>query len=105
MLALLEALGVDREVIMTDYLRSNDAVPQLRERIMKQLWGRLGEGVGPEALTFVEARLTDEVLGVTEDYLRTAWKSIDENYGGMDGYLRAAGVSEQEVSRLRAELR
>ena len=30
---VLETIGVDRDVIVADYLRSNDSVAQLRERI------------------------------------------------------------------------
>ena len=29
---VLEAVGVDRDAIMADFLRSNDAVPQLRDQ-------------------------------------------------------------------------
>ena len=34
---VLESLGVDRDAILADYLRSNDAVPQLRERILEMV--------------------------------------------------------------------
>ena len=62
---VLEAIGVDRDAVMADFLRSNAAVPQLRE----QHPGVDPQPVrdGPEMLTFAEARLTDEVLGVRED--------------------------------------
>ena len=67
---VLEAVGVPRDAILADFLRSNDAVPQLREQ---------HPGVGPrpvrrrhEVITFAEARLTEEVLGVREDYLDAA---------------------------------
>ncbi len=39
-----------------------------------------------------------------EEYLVTARRAIDENYGGLDGYLRAAGVTAEDVERVRAEL-
>jgi protein-tyrosine phosphatase len=55
-------------------------------------------------VTFAEARLTDEVLGVREDYLGAALRSIEENYGGLAGYLDAASVAVQDVSRVRAAL-
>jgi protein-tyrosine phosphatase len=108
---VLEALGIDRDVILADFLRSNEAVPQLRERILEQIRtrgenGSAGDsdGVDPEALTFAEARLTEEVLGVKEQYLAAARRSIDENYGSVSGYLEAAGVSADDVTRLRAVL-
>ncbi len=99
---VLEALGVERDAIMTDFLRSNVAVAQLRARILDSVRSRAGET--PEVLTFAEARLTDEVLGVREEYLDAARRSIDDNYGSLDAYLRASGVTADDLTRLRAAL-
>ena len=55
-------------------------------------------------VTFAEARLTVGVLGVREEYLMTARRTIDENYGGLDGFLRVAGVTAEDVERVRTEL-
>jgi protein-tyrosine phosphatase len=98
---VLEAIGVDRDAILADFLRSNDAVPQLREHILESVRDR---SEMPEVVTFAEARLTDEVLGVREDYLAAARRSIEGNYGGLRGYLAAAGVTDEDVARLRAGL-
>ena len=43
----------------------------------------------PEVVTFTEARLSDEVLGVRAEYLDAARRTIDDNFGSLDGYLRA----------------
>jgi len=99
---VLEAIGVPRDAVLTDFLRSNDAVPHLRDRIMESIRNRTGET--PEVMTFAEARLTEGVLGVREDYLVTARRTIDENYGGLDGFLRVADVTAEDVERVRAEL-
>jgi protein-tyrosine phosphatase len=99
---VLEALGITRDAIVADFLRSNAAVPQLRERILESVRGRSGET--PEVVTFAEARLTDEVLGVKEQYLAAARHTIDEDYEGLGGYLEAAGVTADDLSRLRAAL-
>jgi protein-tyrosine phosphatase len=101
---VLESLGVDRDGIMADYLRSNEAVPQLRERILAMVHERAGSEMTPEAAMFAEARLTDEVLGVREEYLDAARETIDEHYGSLDGFMREAGVSKEDVSALRAQL-
>jgi len=98
----LEAAGVDPEAILADFLRSNDAVGQLRERILHSMGNR--EGVTPEMMSFAESRLTDEVLGVREQYLTAARRVIDEAYGDLGGYLEAAGVTAQQRTGLRAEL-
>lgn len=99
---VLEAIGVPREAILTDFLRSNDAIEPLRASIMESVKARAGEA--PEVLTFAEARLTDAVLGVHADYLDAAHRKVEEIYGSVGGFLDASGVTEAELARLRASL-
>jgi protein-tyrosine phosphatase len=98
---VLGAIGIPRDAILADFLRSNAAVPQLREQILGSVRDR---SETPEVITFAEARLTDEVLGVREDYLDASRRSIEENYGSLSGYLDAAGVTAGEIARVRAAL-
>lgn len=98
---VLEAAGIDRDAIMADYLRSNNSVGTLRARILEMIEQR---SEAPEALTFAEARLSDEVLGVREEYLLAARQTIDEQYGSLEGYLTAAGVTPEDVAALRSVL-
>jgi protein-tyrosine phosphatase len=101
---VLDAAGVDRDVIVDDFLRSNTAVPRLREQILEQVRQRADVEVTPELLALTEARLADGVLGVREEYLASAWRTIDEQFGSLDGYLRGAGVLAADVHRLRQAL-
>ncbi len=101
---VLEAIGVDRDTIVADYLRSNDAVPQLRARISEMIQQRSETELTPEVVTFTEARLSDGVLGVRAEYLAAARQAIDETYGSLDGYLRDAGITEADVDQLRTAL-
>ena len=48
-----------------------------------------------EPTSSLDPELTDEVLGVREDYLSASRRIVDENYGGLAGYLQAAGVTPQ----------
>lgn len=98
----LEAAGVPADAVLADYLRSNDAVGPLREAILATMRSR--EGMTEEVLSFAESRLTDEVLGVREEYLVSSRRVLDETHGGLNGYLLAAGVSEEDVARLRGRL-
>lgn len=100
---VLEAVGVDRDAIMADFLRSNEAVDELREQILASLRDRARET--PEVMTFAEARLTNEVLGVREEYLDTARRTMLDAYGSLSGYLEAAGVTADDLTRLRTVLR
>lgn len=101
---VLESLGVDRDAILDDYQRSNTAVPQLRERILTMVHERAGSELTPEAVMFAEARLSDEVLGVRDEYLTAARQSIDDNYGSLDAYLQESGVSPADIDALRTAL-
>ncbi|MGZ8803176.1 MAG: tyrosine-protein phosphatase, partial [Mycobacterium sp.] len=99
---VLEAAGVGRDAIMADYLRSNVAVPQLKESILATIRARAAEA--PEVLEFAEARLTESVLGVREEYLHTARRTLDDEFGSLRGYLEASGLTDDDVRRLRAAL-
>ena len=101
---VLESLGVGRDAVLADYMRSNDAVPQLRTRILDMVHERAGSELTPEAVMFAEARLSDEVLGVREEYLTAARETIDEVYGSLDDYLREAGVTPADLDKLRTAL-
>ncbi len=101
---VLETVGVPRDAILADFLRSNAAVPQLRETIVESIRNRGDEDSTPEIVTFAEARLTEEVLGVREEYLDAARRTIDTEYGSLPNYLDAIGVTADQVTRLRSEL-
>jgi protein-tyrosine phosphatase len=101
---VLEAIGIDRDTIVADYLRSNAAVPQLRDHIYEMIQHRPDVELTTEVVTFTKARLADGVLGVRAEYLDAARQAIDEKYGSLDDYLRDAGVTRADVDRLRSEL-
>jgi protein-tyrosine phosphatase len=98
----LEAAGVPADAVLADYLRSNDAVGPLREAILTTMRSR--EGMTDEVLSFAESRLTDEVLGVREEYLASARRVLDETHSDLASYLAASGVTDDDVARLRARL-
>ncbi len=101
---VLEAVGVDRDTIVADYLRSNDAVPELRTQISAMIQQRADTELTPEVVTFAEARLSDGVLGVREEYLAAARHTIDNEFGSLDRYLRDAGVTRADLDGLRSAL-
>jgi protein-tyrosine phosphatase len=100
----LEAVGVDYDAILTDFLCSNEAAPQLRARILEMFQQHPETELTSEAMRFAEARLSDDVLGVRAEYLDAARRAIDEKFGSLDGYLRSAEITEADVDRLRAAL-
>ncbi|KAA1249793.1 tyrosine-protein phosphatase [Mycobacterium simiae] len=101
---VLEAVGLDRDVILGDYLRSNEAVPQLRSRISEMTQHRFDIELTPEVVTFTKARLSDGVLGVRPEYLAAAWQTIEETWGSVEAYLHNTGIAGADVLRLRNAL-
>jgi protein-tyrosine phosphatase len=101
---VLEAIGLDRDVILADFLRSNDSVPELRSRITEMIQQRADTELTPEVETFTRARLSDGVLGVRPEYLAAAWQAVDEDFGSLDGYLRDSGITAADVEQLRGVL-
>ena len=88
--ALLRAVGVADTDILTDYLRSNEAIAPLREVVV----ARNGD------LTL----LSDKVLGVDEDFIRAAWRVVDQEFGSFDNYLDKIGIDADVVARLHSRL-
>jgi protein-tyrosine phosphatase len=101
---VLEAAGVDRDAVMADYMRSNDAVPRLRESILEAMRNRSAEQPTDEIVAFAETSLAGEVLGVREGYLLAALNAIDDQYGSFSNYLDAVGVTNNQVRLLRDDL-
>ncbi|MCX4095976.1 tyrosine-protein phosphatase [Nocardia sp. alder85J] len=85
---LLRAVGVIEAETVADYLRSNAAVDALRQDVVRN--GR--------------AELPPEVLGVSAEYLAAATASMHDNYGDLDGYLAAIGLTPELRTGLRTRL-
>jgi len=92
--ALLLLLGVPDEVVMAEYLLTNE---QLLPRL-QHVFDAFAEGGGdPDVLL--------PVLGVRPGYLRTALGVVVERFGTIEGYFAdALGLAGAEQRRLRALL-
>jgi protein-tyrosine phosphatase len=85
---LLELLGAHRDDVMEDYLLTN----QLYKRDH-----RLVEEAPAEVL--------DVLWKVQADFLHAAWRCIDDEFGGLQNYLRGPiGLSSAGVQRLHDKL-
>ena len=88
--SLMLLLGVDEDAVTEDYLRTNtDLLPALQPVLDRFA----EEGGDPDALL--------PVLGVREEYLRTALAEVDALFGGIHGYATdGLGLTEQDLDRL-----
>ena len=92
--SILMALGVKREDILTDYLRTNNTSRFKNAMIY----------LGVLLVTFSK-KTADELsflLTAHDFYLEAAFEEIDRVYGGTEGYLsEGLGLSDLDVSRLK----
>lgn len=93
---LLEAIGVEREAIMHDYLLSNDHVAgdieQQRQRLMVHF--QLPDHMSPPD------GVVSALMGVNTEYLEAAYAAIYQQFTTVDGYLAAAGITPTKREQL-----
>jgi protein tyrosine/serine phosphatase len=90
---LLHLAGVDEETIATDYALSEE---RLRPR--HETWFEAAESEEElERLRRIAQTPAESMLGV--------FAELERRYGGVEGYLRATGVGDEELELARARLR
>ncbi len=95
---LLSALGVDREAIYADYLLSRERWQGERSEAAIRLY--LAQLCDQEpALEVVQI-----LCQVSANYLDAAFEVIEQEYGGMPGYLDAIGLDGRAREQLQALL-
>lgn len=77
--ALLTLLGVPRDVVMEDYLLSNDYVIPMYQEVIDKFVEAGGEKDIPMTL-----------LGVKESFLNAAYEEMEKNYGTIEKYFSDA---------------
>lgn len=100
---ILEALGVDREAIMQEYLLTNKvsrieekAVILSKESKNSSRGNRFSKGTPPSAWL--------PIVGVNAKMLEAFYSSVDEKFGSMDAYLTELGVDRDDRLALAASL-
>lgn len=91
---ILLALGVDREDIMRDYMKTNRSKIVINSLIF----------IGVSLVTFSihAAHSLDLLLSARKYFLQAAFDEIDSVYGGTDAFLRdGLGLSDESILRLR----
>lgn len=91
---ILSALGVSRETIFTDYLITRTRCAPGTERLVNNC-----KRYTDDAATLEFIRTLDTVQ---EDFLGAALDAIEDNYGGMDNFLREQmALDGEKLARLR----
>ncbi len=90
---LLRVGGVEREAVADDYALSGRNL-----EAMHTAWISAAEDETARELRIrISATPAEAMLGVLE--------TLDERYGGVEGYLQAAGVDDEALTAIRARLR
>lgn len=91
----LAAVGADRDAIIADYALTESQLPEERSRrIVAYLRSQHPEAVHAAALATQSP----------EPVMRALLQKVDERWGSAAEYLRANGMTEAELERLRAAL-
>ena len=100
---ILEAMGVDRETIMDEYLLTNEisriedkAVFLSKQSKSSSRSSRFSKGTPASAWL--------PIVGVRAEMLEAFYASVDEKYGSMDAYLTELGVDQDARLTLAASL-
>lgn len=89
----LRMLGVSMENIVEDYLLSNHYTRRLRWMILTYLRLSRGKNV---------ADFVRPLSVVRTEYLETAFKTLETEYGSFEGYTRQGlGLDEEQIERLK----
>ncbi|MFB7862886.1 MULTISPECIES: tyrosine-protein phosphatase [unclassified Streptomyces] len=92
----LLAVGVEREAVEADYLKSN--APHRRYKVQRS--STAPDGMAPEVM-----ELLSPLFDARVEYLRAAFETIDTTWGSVDAYLtQGLGLAPETRERLRARL-
>lgn len=97
---VLEALGVDRETIYADFLKSNDYLADSIETQVAEIAAALvslGGGSISETLAAALAEQFRVILGVKESWLDVFYDDIETSYGSVDAFLEVLGVDQDAL--------
>lgn len=95
---LLLALGVPRETVVADYMKTNEHcdAAKLEKKVRELMESILG--------TSPSRDIIDLMVGVHPTYLDASLDAIVSKYNSLDAYLASAGVSVAVQDRLRRRL-
>lgn len=90
---LLSALGVDRSLIVDDFLRTNEYYREQNERLAEAVYQRTGDRTAAEGAV--------NLYSVKKEYIQRVFDTIELHYGRMEQYLRdGLGMTDQELVKL-----
>ena len=93
---VLEMLGIDRETIIQNYLKTNDLIEDDINRMVGMFFKMTGSGTNKteSALRYM--------FSARREYLEAVFDCIEHKYGDFKGFLtEGLGLSEKDIARMR----
>lgn len=87
---VLSLLGVDRRVIVDDYVMTNNAMPQIFANTPS------------EEMDALRTRFPPSFLRADAESIMSLLEMMDDEFGSPEAWLLCAGVNQTSISRLRA---
>ncbi|MGH1661939.1 tyrosine-protein phosphatase [Enterococcus avium] len=92
---VLSALNVDKKTIFEDYLLSNKYRKSENEKTIEQV--KEASNDNKQAVENITA-----MMEVRKNYLQTAYDTMEEQYGGVNGYLKKGlGLTNDDLKNLK----
>lgn len=89
---ILSALGVERDVVVQEYLLSNYYRHGENEESLKKAANFMG----------LDHRILRPMMAVKANYINSAFAVIDSQFGGVDNYLKnSVGLTDADLNQLR----
>jgi protein-tyrosine phosphatase len=93
----LMAVGVPRDVVMRDYLLTQQYTAEVTAQRIRSIRLRSLDSINTEAVAALSA--------ARPEYLQAAFDAIDERYGSTDAYIRdGLGIDATTLARIRTNL-
>jgi len=93
---ILLALGTDRQLIIDDFMKSNDALlPYFKRRFLRRKIITFG---------FFPSDTLLKVITVKQRNINSIIDRVNDHYGGIEGYLASAGFDILKLKELRKKL-
>jgi protein-tyrosine phosphatase len=90
---LLALLGAEKSEIVRDYMRTREAVPKLKEKVLRNINFLLRGFVG---------RKMQPLFDVDESYIMSAFSAVFEKYGSIEEYFKIEyGYTDDDIAELR----
>ena len=90
----LIALGVSKEDVINDYMKTNQFTKDRIEEIIGQ--------IKLMTLYQTDAEILRPLLGVEREYIETAFQTAEEKYGSLENFIRnGLNISDEDIQKLR----